>query len=231
MLKQDNIPVTLNIPDTATVGPKVHLGHLVQVTDHAQVIGEAVLNSRSTVEQYGSVTGQARMYSSAKVTDWGRLSGSARMYQHTVLAGNARIVDAASATGTAHIYGDAYVGGTTVVIDNARVHGNAQLRAGTVGFDADVFRTNHVIVLAGLTDDIVTIYRISDGSPRIQAGCQNFYLDEDLDAIVRHEEVDGPIHLYGLASEHGWDLPDGYEAILKSLLAQTKGWKDDQPDD
>jgi hypothetical protein len=65
-----------------------------------------------------------------------------------------------------------------------------------------------VIYLAGTFPDAVTVYRTRTGA-QVQAGCQNFGLDEDLEEI---------------AAEHDWDLPTGWKALVQFVRDQAASW-------
>ena len=120
--------------------------------------------------------------------------------------GNAQVYENARVFGNAQVYGDARVFGDAQVYGDAQVFGDAR-----VSEDAQVYAPNHIIVISGYLRSSFTVYRTNDGH-RVQAGCQNFRLTDDVELIAR---------------THEWVLPRGWETVRDGLLASVKGWHSD----
>jgi len=179
------------------IGPDAQVYGNAQVHDNAQVYGDAWVHDN------------ARVHDNAQVRDNARVFGDARVYDNAQVRDNARVSGDARVGGDAQVYDNAWVGGNAHIYDNAKIYGTACVRNNAqVGQDADVFRPHHVIVLDGILEEPVTVYRTKDGH-RVQAGCQNFTLNDDLRT---------------LAGEHGWALPVGWEALRDAFLIQVEAW-------
>lgn len=167
------------------------------------------MDRSKNVRDNARVSGNARVYGEALVCDNAYVSGEAQVSGQALVSGEALV------SGQALVFGNAQVSGNAWVSDNARVHGTAQVLGGArVGPSADVFRPQHTIVLTGVFPESVTLYRTTDGGHRVQAGCQNFSLHDNLELI---------------AYRHDWTLPVGWEAVRTALLALAANWADDVP--
>lgn len=149
-------------------------------------------------------------------TDNAKVSGSTWVSGNAQVTNNAQVFGSARVSDNARVYGNAQVSGSAWVYGSARVHGVARVCAGSVGPDADVFLPDHVVAIVGMFPDPVTVYRTQDGSPRIQAGCQNFGMDTDM---------------WELALTHEWPLPDGWESQLEVIAMFSQRWRNDRPTD
>ena len=142
----------------------------------------------------------AKIFGNAQVTDNAKVTDSAAVSDRAVVCGRARVSGNARILGNTQVHGD------------ARVHGDVVLFHGNVGQDADVFKNGHVIAIEGMFADTVTVYRTVGGGHRVQAGCQNFQLTDDLTNI---------------ADRFGWKLPLGWEHVRAGLLLMVERWRND----
>jgi hypothetical protein len=137
------------------------------------------------------------------------ISGSSTIFGRATVGGSARIVNG-------HVAGDAVVTGTAVIKSGARVYGDAYVDSGHVGIEGEVFHSRHVIHFQwGGFPDNVTVYRATGGVARVQVGCQNFPLSESFEAMEH------------LADVHEWELPEGWQNLIRAFRALTEGWSTD----
>lgn len=185
------------VSSTATVAETVRLRGRCWILNNAVVEGEALICDNAQVGD------NARVYDSAHINDDAFVYGSARVH------GYARILDSAAVFSAAEVFGTAYVSGNARIGGNARVYGDAWIcDEMVIGRDADVFRPNHVLYMVGLLAEPVTMYRTATGH-RVQAGCQNFTLSDDLEEI---------------ASQNFWDLPPRWKAFRDLMLDVAADW-------
>lgn len=163
------------------------------VTDNATIGGKVLLHDNAAVSGYAVIDGNARVYDHARVYEYAVVVDNAHLYRN------------------ARVYGNAFVGGRTVLTDDAAVYGYAELYRGRLGQHADVFLTDHVIVIHGMFPDMVTVYRARGGA-RVQAGCQNFPLSDSIGTLKT------------LADEHGWSLPEGWVKLVDALRERAASW-------
>lgn len=145
----------------------------------------------TTVTGSARVIGSGRVYHQAKILDRAVVSGNAHVMHDAVVSGCASVSGAVQLMENAHVFGIAHLDGLSMV-----------------GRDAEVFSSNHVITIDGFFEGPVTVYRTATGH-RVQAGCQNFTLTDDLTVI---------------ADEHDWYLPAGWEKLRDFLLESTTAW-------
>ena len=98
------------------------------------------------------------------------VSGNAQVSGHAEIYANARIWDNAKIWGNAEVGGTAKITGTAKIFGNATVNGDAWICD-----NAEVFSTNHVLVIGaiGWDNDSATFYR--DKKNEISVKCGNFF--------------------------------------------------------
>lgn len=174
------------ISDNAKIGPDVHVDPEAFICGSPTLEGEVYVFGRSMADDDCHISGYVRLRGGAVVRDEARIDGSGGPIS---LAGDICVQD------DAHLYGGFSLQG----------HG---IR---IGQGADIFRRDHVIYLQGLIDYSATVYRTKDGA-RVQAGCQNFTLDE----------------AERIAKEQDADLPPGWKSIRRGLLAVVATWHSEE---
>jgi carbonic anhydrase/acetyltransferase-like protein (isoleucine patch superfamily) len=185
------------VSETATVAETVRLRGRCWILNNAVVEGEALISGNARVGDNARVYGSAHINGEAFICDSAQVHGFARV------SGNAGVLN------KAEVFGDAYVSDNARVSGNARVYGNAWICDEMfVGRDADVFHPNHVFYVSGLLAGSVTMYRTATGH-RVQAGCQNFTLSDDLEE---------------LAKQNFWDLPPRWKAFRDLMLDLAADW-------
>lgn len=194
----------------------VKIGNFVTVGTGALVLDSAVVSGRSKVLDLAKVRGQAHVYEDAEIRDRAIVKDNAVIRDYAQVYGNAIVSGNAIVTGRAKVFGCAVVSHNAAVQDNAQVRGNAYLNGyARVGQDADVFRQEHTVTITGMFPDAVTIYRTVNGGHRVQAGCQNFTLDEDESFYT------------DLAYREEWGLPPTWVAFMKMMRVHVQSWRDD----
>src|SRR5574337_869552 len=166
--------------------------NLTQGDDQAWIGDDAVVVGSSRVREMGHVTGEAIVRGSCLVTDRGfvgdeaRLDGRVRVRDHATAGGRAQITgdvelgDYCRVGGRARLSGSLRLIGDCGISGDAVVGGDLELRDARIGGLAEITEPGHVVVLSGLTDDLVIVYRApgQPGGHRVTVGCQTFTLSD-----------------------------------------------------
>lgn len=195
----------LSHDDDCWIGVNAVVMEQARVQCDARVTGDALVRGNAVVNRKAHVTGSAIVSGYSYVTDEAHVSGQARIFE------NAQLCDLTTVLDTAQMHGSAAAYGRTRVEGNAVVAGRAELRDAHLDYDAAVQNQGQVIVLSGLTDDLVTVYRApgQPGGHRVTVGCQTFTLNDDLEE---------------LAIRHGYRLTPAWEAVRAALLGVVGTW-------
>lgn len=194
---------------TSWVGPHAMVLGEARVRDNAQVSGHAVVRDAARVVNKATVTNLAIASGHAHVADEGFVGGEAHLFEHAVVRGYASVINGA------RVHGEASVSGVSVVRADADVAGCTNLQVGTVADGATVEADDQVVVVVGLLDAPVTLYRArgrEDGHV-VVAGCQCLSLCWDTERLQR------------LATDNEWDLPRGWKVLRQALLPRVRDWQ------
>lgn len=190
------------------------VGHHATVTDHARVFGNARVHGNVTVKE------SAQVYERASVSGHTVLSGNSHVSGDAYLHGNVHVTCAAHVTDRVSVEAKATVSGATVLGGRCQISYGAEIgggvfHAGNIRRRARVEESGHVIVVDGLLQDVVTIYRAeTEGNHYATAGCQTFKLDWDLEE---------------LAAEHEWELPRYWRSFRQVMLKAVREWEPVKP--
>lgn len=108
-------------------------GRSVQVTDKAEVSGQASVSDNATVSDFALVNGYAKVSDNASVAEFSVVSGNtsvsgcAFIQEHSHVSGNAVVRDRAVVSEHAHVYEHAVVHGESIVEGMARIKGSAKI--------------------------------------------------------------------------------------------------------
>lgn len=218
--------MTKIVSEKASISTSVQVGDDVRIYDSPTIMGNSVLEGQCGVRDTAYISasrigglsltmGKASVYES-RIMGSARVSGNSNV-NNSFIGGSAMIEGYVNQS---YVGGNAYVMGGGNVKQHAKVFGNAQVSWGmNVGRFAEVFRPSHTLLIEGVFNEAVTIYRDREGNPRVSAGCQNFLLSDTVD------------ELRDKYSEHEWNVPDGWELLRLGLLKFTAQWKNDEPAD
>lgn len=217
------------------LGKTPHIGLDCTVTDeHVYVEGDVRVWYGSTITDRCVVHGVRRktyienshlkdrssvydstLYSS-NMSGYATVNGGASLSSATV-AGEATVGDSASIA-YARIGGSAVVYRATVNGRDSYIFGSAYISGDyNIGDHARIFNSKHVLLINGMFDDTVTVYRSINGTARVQAGCQNFLLSESVESLEQRFK------------DHGWNIPKGWRSLRKALLKASEHWAEDKP--
>lgn len=186
------------------------------VMENALVMEDAQIGNDALVRRYARVCGRAQVVGDAIVTDWAVLTDDAYVSGSARVLENAHVYGRGTVEGEAMVMGRAGIGGNTVVYDDAVVGGTQTIiRNGQVGFGATIGTRNDVIVIEGLLDEAVTVYR-ADHQPDghlVKAGCQTFKLTRSAEQLAE------------IARVHGWRLPPGWKGMRAALMVSVRAWQ------
>lgn len=223
----DAVPVKLgSIDDTVRIHEDAVIGENVMIEGRVRIYGPANISGMVWIKDRVRIYGAPLISGNCQISDRVNISGRA------TIDGHVRLSDSATITGTVRLSGLVVVSCQASVTDRAQVSGYAYLRGCThvtgnavitggefwnhvIGRDAHVRASDEAIALDGLFEGLVTCYRTVGGGARVQAGCQNFPLDESEDRLRE------------LANEHEWSLPAGWQSVLGVLRMHAAGWKND----
>lgn len=193
-------------PDSrAWVGDDAVVMGDTRVAEDGMVMGDAVVKGRCVITGRGRVDGSARLEGNAHVR------GNATVFGNAHIRGTVRITDHCQVNDNARISGAVWLSGTCSIGDNAVIYGHLDLHDARILGPAEINEAGHVVVLNGLTDGRVTMYRTPSLPLRHQltVGCQIFDLNTDLPE---------------LAMEHDYRLTPAWEAMRTGLLEVVKTW-------
>lgn len=219
----------------AHLGKTPHIGLDCTVTDeYVYVEGDVRVSYGSTITDRCAVRGVRRktyiesshlkdrssVYDSTlyncNMSGYATVNGGASLSSATV-AGEATVGDNASIAyacigGQATVYRANVNGRDSYIFGPAYISGDYN-----IGDHARIFDSKHVLVVNGMFDDTVTVYRSIDGTARVQAGCQNFLLSESVESLEQK------------FADHGWNIPRGWRSLRKALLKASEHWAEDKP--
>lgn len=177
--RRDNVYRAATVEDTVYLDAGARVRDTATVRGKVAILGDSIVQNMAVVRDGARLDGHARVGHRAVVEHFAEVRGRGQVSDQAVVGGHSVVTDDAQVSGCSRVGDYASVKHQASVTGNARVHGDAVIDGyAHVGSDADVFRSSHVITLSQLPEwNYVTVYRTATGH-RVQAGCQNFTLDE-----------------------------------------------------
>lgn len=211
-----------------TVGGWIEGEHNLSQGDNRSWVGdEAVVMGRASVMENGRVSERAIVREACTIRSNGYVGGDAVLAGCVFVRDRGTVGDSAKVRGTVRIAGESYVGGDARldgllwlnglcnIQGDAVINGNGvdgvTLHDAKIDGPAEITDAGHVLVLRGVTDDRVTVYRTPSlpGGHQVMAGCQVFDLNTDLP---------------GLAEENDYWLTPHWEVLRDALKVVVAGW-------